>query len=351
MREAGRLALGFFPCPPEAVSVALARLQAASPACTILDPCSGLGAAVGQLGASLGLLPESIFAVELEEGRAAALNEALPGSNILAPASIFGCQASWGSFGLCFVNPPFDDQYGGGRTEDAWLKHVLHWIAPGGILCLICPERVVRSDYTKTCCTLREWFTDVSITPFPAKCRKFEEVIVLAVKRGKPYEPPKHLRGYGDNMASWTRIQAPPGFVYRIPACTPPRKFVKVEPTEEELASALAASPLRQRWSAVEESKMVSPPLALGTGHVALLLASGHLDGVISPEGESPHLVRGTSRKVEYVASEEVTENADGSQTTKTVKSEKIELIVRAVDLSGHLFTFGKDEEDAKDNA
>ena len=61
----------------------------------------------------------------------------------------------------------------------------------------------------------------------------------------------------------------------------------------------------------------------------------------MTPPGEKPHLVRGTSRKKQYVARVETTESEDGkSQTTKTVYAEKIELVVRTVDLTGKLTTF-----------
>ena len=75
--------------------------------------------------------------------------------------------------------------------------------------------------------------------------------------------------------------------------------------------------------------------------------ASGHLDGVVSPEGKPPHVVRGTSRKREYVADVDETENDDGTTTTKTTIAEKIELMVRTVDLSGNIRTFA--ETDAKE--
>lgn len=93
---------------------------------------------------------------------------------------------------------------------------------------------------------------------------------------------------------------------------------------------------------------MPSPPLVLGVGHVALLLAGGHLDGVVCPDGQLPHVVRGLSRKRQFVADVTETVNPDGSTTTKTTLSERIELVVRTVDLHGTLRTFT--ESDAKDD-
>ena len=80
---------------------------------------------------------------------------------------------------------------------------------------------------------------------------------------------------------------------------------------------------------------------------VALLLASGHLDGIVHPDGESPHVVRGTSRKREYVSDVTEIQNADGSTTTKTTISERIDLVVRTVDRTGKIQTLMT--TDAKD--
>ena len=64
-------------------------------------------------------------------------------------------------------------------------------------------------------------------------------------------------------------------------------------------------------------------------------------------EGKLPHVVRGTARKREYVADVTDTDNPDGSTTTKTTISQRIELVVRTVDLTGTIHTFL--ETDAKD--
>ena len=67
---------------------------------------------------------------------------------------------------------------------------------------------------------------------------------------------------------------------------------------------------------------------------------SGHLDGLVHPPGQSPHVVRGTSRKHEFVADVTDTQNADGSTTTKTTLSERIEMVVCTVDATGDIRTF-----------
>jgi hypothetical protein len=236
-------------------------------------------------------------------------------------------------------NPPFDDAYGGHRVEVQFLNTATDWLMPGGVTALVCPEDVV-GEYTDARRHFLTYYENCMIVPFPEQCRPFKEVIAFGHKRTRP-------RMDDDRHTSWASIQAPAGFIYDIPSGAGPRTFLKVEPTENELQQMLAHSPLRSHLAVPPKVGLPSPPLALGIGHVALLLASGHLDGVVHPEGQQPHVVRGTSRKREYVAEESETENDDGTVTKKTVIAEKIELVVRTVDQSGNIQTFM--ETDAKE--
>lgn len=332
MRLAAQLRGGFYPAPPEAVSHAATFLRApVDQPFSLLDPCAGEGAALRQLGKLLGSPQTMLFAIELDEGRADKVRTLLPDAHVLAPASFFGCRASRNSFSLIWLNPPFDDAYGGHRVEDQFLRTATEWLVPGGVMALVCPEDVA-GEYSEARRHFAVYYENCQIVPFPEKHRKFNEVIVFGQKCARP-------RGDRDGSMCWEAVQAPKGFVYFIPAGRGPRIFQKVEPTEPELQHLLAHSPLRAQLTTPPEMPLPSPPLTLGIGHVALLLASGQLDGVVQPEGQSPHVVRGTSRKREYVADVTETENADGSTTTKTTLSEKIELIVRTVDCTGHLQT------------
>jgi hypothetical protein len=274
-----------------------------------------------------------IFAIELDDSRTEILRTALPEAHVLAPADFFGCRANANSFSFIWLNPPFDDSYGGHRVEDRFLQRATDWLMPGGVMALVCPEDAV-DEYSDVRLHFIRYFENCKIVPFPAQHRPFNEVIVFGHKR---------RRVEADAAASW----APEHFIYRIPPSNGPKVFDKVQPTEPELQLMLANSPLRSHLTAPPVVALPSPPLALGIGHIALLLASGHLDGVVHPEGKPPHVVRGTSRKREYVADVTETENDDGSTTTKTTIAEKIELLVRTVDLSGNMRTF--QEADAKE--
>jgi hypothetical protein len=303
------------------------HLRAPSTSFSILDPCAGAGAAMEQLGQSLGCPQTNLYAVELDEARGAMIRQRLPDANVLSPASIFGVACSLASFSLAWVNPPFDNELGGGRVETSFLNRVTPWIRPGGILAFVCPENVadrydVRHD-------LSQWYESVLTLAIPESVRKYREVVVLGVRR-------KTIGTYGS-----THRCEDQNHVFDIPAGDNPVRFQKVELTDQELAKALASSPLRRHLTLVPPQALPRPPLALGVGHIALLLASGHLDGVVSGDGIA-HAVRGTARKEKYLSSVMTTESADGkSSKTVEVYSERIQLIVKAVGQQGAIRSFG----------
>ncbi len=336
MRLAAQLRGGFYPAAPKAVAHAASFLRPPAGAqFAILDPCAGEGGAVRQLAALLGCPPAQTYAIELDEGRAEALRAALPEGRVLAPANFFGCRASFHGFSFVWLNPPFDHAYGGYRVEDQFLRQATDWLQPGGIMAFVCPEDVV-GEYCDARRHFATYYDRVTVVPFPPAHRPFREVVVFGCKRSRPAGE----RPGSDAERSWPAIQAPRGFVYSIPPGSGPRLFQKAEPTEPELQRLLAQSPLRSHLTVPPATSLPTPPLALGIGHVALLLASGHLDGVIQQSGQSPQVVRGTSRKRSFVADVTETSNPDGTVTTRTTIAERIDLVVRTADLTGTIRTY-----------
>jgi hypothetical protein len=342
MRLAGQAKAGFYPAAPEAVDVAIERLRVQDANTPMLDPCAGKGAALARIAKKLNVSPGYVYAIELDEGRGRDLQTAymtVPRGNVLTPASFEGCRATHSSFSFMWVNPPYDNEMGGGRRlEYAFLQRATGWLRPHGVLALIVPEGQTESRDIQR--QLATWYEQLSIRPFPEQVRHYNEVIVLGVKRGKPADD-KHIKS--DWLGRATVEWGDPDTTYDIPQGEPPAVFQKVEYTPTELLSAMGKSPLRKRLQPPPEMPLPSPPLALGTGHIALLLAAGHLDGVVRPDGEAPHVVRGTASKVKYLAHEEAKENADGSVTSIEKWAEKIILTVRAVDGSGEIKTFAQE--------
>lgn len=290
MRLAAQMRGGFYPAPTEAIAHAATFLRPpVDQPFTILDPCAGEGAAIVQFGDSLGCPPATTFAIELDDNRATTLHVSRPDAHVLAPASFFGCRASFNTFSFIWLNPPFDYAYGGHRMEQQFLVTATDWLMSGGVMALVCPEEIV-GEHTDVRRHFATYYEKVTVALFPERHRRFKEVIVFGQKRAWRH-------GDRERETSWEEAQAPAGFIYQIPPGASPRVFQKVEPTESELQRLLTSSPLRSRLTAAPRTPVPSPPLALGIGHVALLLASGHLDGVVQPTGKSPHVVRGTAER------------------------------------------------------
>ncbi|MHB0961097.1 MAG: DUF6094 domain-containing protein [Pirellulaceae bacterium] len=340
MRPEARLKCGFYPAPPEAV---LHITQYLTPPdlgrFSIFDPCAGQGEAINQLATVLDCDMRDVYAVELDNARAATLHTALDErSHVLAPADYFGISAPPRSFSFIWCNPPFDDEYGGGgRVEREFLETAIRHLQTRGIIALVCPRTTAnRYDIRNL---FKCWCDNVSVVPFPESCRKYNEVVVLGIKRAK-------MESYWARNDADVFLDAP--IVYGIPAGTGPAgRFVKIQMTEEELEAAFEHSPLNEYLKPPVVGHVDSPPLELSTGHLALLLASGHLDGLVQPPGEVPHVVRGTARKAEYVKETERTVDKGGDVSHKTVVGEKIELIIRAVDATGVIKTFTQSQQPA----
>lgn len=349
MRLAGQFKCGFYPAPPAALAMIAKRLRAPEgKPFRIIDPCAGEGLALRQLGDALALPPALRYAVELDEGRAVKVRDNNPGANVLAPASTFGVSMPYGAMSFLYLNPPFDDELGGGqRTEAMFLQKCTPWLRTGGVLCLVCPRNVVAGTYdrfaTDTAEHLMSRYERIGMLEFPPDVRKYNEVVILAVKRKEPVKTDR-LR--------WEDLEAPQRFIYDIPnSGDRPIDFIKTEHTEMELRRMLAASPLRRMLETTKEKPLARPLMPVNDGHRAMLLAAGHLDGVVQPEKEPAHVVRGTAQKEQYIASEEETEGEDGAVNTKTVYAERVKLVVRVINAKGELHTLKNDTEGEVVNA
>jgi len=336
MRLAAQVRGGFYPAHHHAVVHAASFLRPPQgEEFAILDPCAGDGEPLRLFGELLGCPLRQTYALELDDSRSEIVRKTLPEAHVLAPADFFGCRASPNGFAFIWLNPPFDYGYGGHRVEEQFLTQATDWLMTNGVMALVCPEDVV-GEYSDVRRHFATFYENVTIVPFPQDHRAFEEVIVFGHKRSRP----EVLRDERGRNKSWESVQAPSGFCYQIPSGPGPRVFEKFEPTETELQRMLAESPLRSLLESTPNPPVPSPPLPLGMGHVALLLASGHLNGVVEADGKAPHVVRGTSRKHAFVSDVTDTENDDGGTTTRTTISERIELVIRTVDRTGEIRTY-----------
>lgn len=324
---------GYYAAPPEAVAAVLERFRPPDQGeCLILDPCAGEGKALLQLAQGLKAVP---FGIELSEDRAAVVRESLPQGQALAPADFLRCAITHRSFSFIWCNPPYDYATGDeGRVEIQFLQRAAHLLVDNGVLALVCPEDVAGSYETAE--FFQERFYAISAMPFPEEVRRYNETVVLGYKRKQP----NSTEGNGYAW-EWLEKRMEARVVYRLPPGERPRQFRKSEPTDTELARLVAQSPLRFHLQRPVDrvNCRPRPPMSPGIGHRAMLLASGHIDGLICPPGEPPHVIRGTAAKDKYVASCDENEAEDGNVTTRTVISERPRLVIRVLDSTGSITT------------
>ncbi|MEI8375325.1 MAG: DUF6094 domain-containing protein [Planctomycetota bacterium] len=324
---------GYYAADPVAVAAVLDRLiPPETGECLILDPCAGEGHALRQLAQGLHAVP---YGIELSEDRAAIVRESLPEDQALAPADFLRCAISYHAFSFVWCNPPYDYATGGeGRVETQFIERAAQLLAENGVLALVCPHDVADSYQTSE--FFEQYFYDISAMPFPAEACKYNETIILG-RKGKQPRAVNHR----DCPYDWLEKRMEDHFVYKVPAGQRPRFFRKTEPTDTELVRLVTQSPLRFHIErpADKLNYRPRPPMSPGIGHRAMLLASGHIDGLICPTDEPPHVIRGTAAKDQYVASCDESEAEDGSVTTKTVISERTRLVVRILDSEGTLTT------------
>jgi hypothetical protein len=377
MRLLGQVKQGYFPAPPVAITGILQHLKIPDPPpdskfnredINILDPCAGEGKALVQLAEGLGVSNGHVFEIELNATRATRIAEAYPDVRLLGPCSFEATRISRHSFSLVYLNPPFDDEFGGGgREEVKFLRQAIDLLVPGGILVLICPVNQVYGSY-EMCSLLDTWFERIELYLFPDDCRSFRECVVFGRRRKtalpdtQSYDhgvlisrdirrcsaaPFAQLARLGEpQFSEWNRGCPDPDSrktaidVWDLPFSSGPKRFQKTALTDEELERELARSPLYESLRERVLRPIKRPPLSLNKGHTSLLLLTGMLDGYVP--SSPPHVVRGFTSKVEKLTRTESHETPSGDAVTKQFFAESPIPVVRAVWSDGIIRTFSE---------
>jgi hypothetical protein len=343
----------------------------------ILDPCAGEGAAVQQLAGLLGVSEDHVYCVELDAGRTEKIKERMPKCNLLGPATFIGGVMITGyTFGLAYVNPPYSDEFGGGkREEQTFFDKAMRLLDYNGVMVLVCPFKAFvgnRSFVESVDCQLQ----DTVVFKLPDEIRNYNEIMVIGKKRrhelvrdsvyehGILSKAQFQWNGYitmdslstlggvqvgRTDKGNWKYADEDEIRVLEVPLSFKPHTFKKDKATEAEMVDWVKNSPLNHHFKEVKVRQPDRPPLPLDKGHLGLMLASGKLNGVVEgPHG--CHVVRGSSHKVQYHNVEASTSEMNpetGAVTTKDVLSEKPVTVIRCVDDRGIIWTHSNNPAEA----
>jgi len=304
MRTQAKLKLGYYP-----LALAEARrirnyLQFSDETASILDPCSGTGAALCSLsdGAAVRRCGIELDAHRAEEARKV-LDEVIQGS-------AFDTHAPVDSFSLLYLNPPYDFEIGEGknqRMERLFLEHLGRWVRPGGVIVMVAPyDRVYDCRAIVT-----PQFKDKAIYRLTEpEALVYKQVVVFGIRRTR--QERERMNDHDVSLANWKlndrtrsydeipplpdvadrRYVIPPSFAAKLDY-----RGIPLDQLEDLLAKSPAWRQARRVTHAPKPEFAGRPLTSLHQGHVALLCTSGMMNGCFG-EGKGRHVAYWESVKV-----------------------------------------------------
>lgn len=301
MRLEGVAKAGYYPTPPSVVERVAALIRPGShssrQAVRLLDPCCGTGAALRQLGGSVG---GEMYGIEIARDRG---DEAHTAINHVICGSAFAVRLAHGAFSCLWLNPPYDHDDESKRLEHAFLTTMTRALCLGGVLVFIVPQRrlAVSARY------LAAHYSRFSCYRFPdPEYADACQIVLLAVKR----QGAVATRDQQSTLEAWVAQplpELPPvGTVEPLydlphlpagPVLFASQIFDPQAAAEEARRSGLwANAALADRlWPA--EERRVRPLMPLRRGHLAVLIAAGFLNNILLEAAGRRVLVKGRTCK------------------------------------------------------
>ncbi len=346
MRPAGQAKMGYYPTPDVvAQRIGRALTRAGIGVIRTLDPCCGEGTALVLATENLAE-PVERYGIEINQERAMAAKEKL--TRVLR-ADLRSTRIANGAFGLVYLNPVYDFSVrtqldeAAERLELHFLRASLRYLQPQGILVYLIPERRLESRIASL---LAYHLEAIQVFRFPGDTYEaFKQIVLLGVRKVKPYRDEEvlhHLQAIGRLSAAPPDLPESLPAPYRIPAAPAARSLLfqnlDLEPEDllQEIETHGLNGSLMDRLHPTLAHRL-RPLMPLRRGHLALVLASGHLNNelVEDPRTHTRLLVKGRTEK-DVSRSEKEAE--DGS--TIITERDLLKIVITALDLrSGKLLT------------
>ncbi len=334
--------LMYYPTPESVVATITTHFTAPSKP-RLVDPCCGKGEALAQFAKLVNADAET-WGIEISYSRAEQAKKLL---NTILTTSFYDVRppSRWsnGSVSLAFNNPPYDwssfEEIRNGqkrklRHEILFIEGTTPKIVPGGHHIIIVPRSILgdksllgEGHEERVARHLCGWYEDINVYRFPDE--RFRQVVILACKKRAKYQPPKKeqmdlITTLADETASIEVLPEGTGeyTIPPIPAGKSTFVFTPIDPGQL-LALGKQCSPIPT--PAFQHATYVrpmgaafTPAMPLSVGHITMLIA-GQETGVLSlPSNSGTILVKGMSRKVIEVTTNE-RKNEKGQYTHTNV--------------------------------
>jgi hypothetical protein len=347
-----KLRAGFF-ATPTLQGEYLRKVLSFPDDCSILDPTCGEGEILLQLSQEQDSCI-STYGVELDKARA---NKALNNLQHCINAPIESMVISNDAFGMLYLNPPYDFSIKGDIDTSADRKEYLElvrntrYLQPGGVMVFVIPS--YRYSDPKIARFLAVHFEQAGVLRFSDEdYDDFKQCIFIGHKRKEAFKKVNEklheflLKMQDENfiLENVTPINKIVGHHKWIVPSSPTsvKTFYTKLSLKSDFTQAIRNSKGLQAFKERSKPKPLviggNPIMPIAQGNMALLLASGGVNGLIG-EGDNLHVVQGLEI-VSKVKSEEKIHHDNGSVTTKTQYRTKREASVKAISPTGLIKKF-----------
>jgi len=164
MRLEAQAKAGFYPTPPKVVDIIQSWIGENKPGPRrLLDPCCGTGEPAAQIATAAGC---DAYGVEINRKRAQAAQKVL--TKVVA-GNLYSVRARPDGFSILYLNPPYDFDQDDGRTELSFLKHTLPYLAPGGLLLFLVPQKRLTTRIARVLCAYVDNLKSENFPPSSSK--------------------------------------------------------------------------------------------------------------------------------------------------------------------------------------
>lgn len=311
----------------------------------VCDPCCGTGIALAQLVD--GTRAET-YGMELK----------IPWAREAKTRLTHVLKGDWATahvtnavFSGVLMNPPLPDRVGG-RLDEPVLTATLEWCGVGtrllrsrGIFVGILPQDVLASVPVAQWITAR--LTDIQVRRFPkGLANPLGQCVVMGIKRSDPglqHAMAKKLVEFLTTGGPIPELEPVAQPVYELPAAKREPQFSGGLINLDDVLEVMDRAQMTPETEMPRREVMTyqRAPLPLHTGQLAVLLASGALNGLIG-SGDHRHLVKGSTDKIR-IESHEVDEHFKKVDKIREV----FRVTIRTIDATGTLRTLQTAEANA----
>lgn len=333
-RLASQAKMGFYPTPNKVVEQIRELIQF-SEGSRCIDTCCGKGEALEILTKDY---PVETYGIELDKERSKEAKSRL--NHVLNCDSLYETYITNNAFDLLFLNPPYDWEIKEEESDDAiktekkFLQFHLRFLNSKGLLVYIIPFTSLRYTYR-----LFLKFKDLRVLAFPEdEYKKFKQVVVIG-KSSSISGPDvinankamlQNIIKYVDPETAYNSLWTTETILH-----SDYRPFYVVEKNNVELKNFLSTridpeevfddvqkSPLYSEFEkqlTVKKVENIRPLSMLRNGHLAMLLASGVMNGKLENEKYSL-VVKGNIERFMEQSIEEEEEDMGAKIITETTR-------------------------------